>query len=76
MEVKLPGHKYRTQKSMQKAIKACTLINAGMSVVDVAKLFGVTRTRVYQWKNAVVQYGKDALKRPEKATKFQLEDLT
>lgn len=57
MEVKLPGHKLRTEQAMARAVKACTLINAGIAVADVAKQFGVSRARVYQWRDLVVQYG-------------------
>jgi len=56
MEVKLPGHKKRFEVAMAKAVKACTLINGGMSVAEVAKRFDVTRARVYQWTKLVVQY--------------------
>ena len=59
MEVKLPGHKHRHPDTLEKATKACTLINGGMRVVDVAKRFKVTRARVYQWVKLVVTYGHE-----------------
>ena len=61
MEVKLPGHKPSLDETMRKAVKACQYINAGMRVADVAKKLGVTKGRVYQWRNLVVQYGHEKL---------------
>lgn len=61
MEVKLRGREIQFQQTMDKAIRACTDLNAGMRVVDVAKRYKVTRARVYQWRNLVIQFGHEKL---------------
>lgn len=61
MEVKLPGHKARYDKMIKKAVKACTLMNGGMPVAEIAKRMGVTKARVYQWRNLVIQYGHERI---------------
>jgi len=59
MEVKLPGHINRTRKRLDKAIRACTDINAGMTTAEVAKKYGVSQSCIYQWKDLVVAHGNE-----------------
>lgn len=61
MEVNLPGHKKRFEEAMKKAVKACTLMNGGMPVAKIAKRMGVSKARVYQWRNLVIQYGHERI---------------
>ena len=61
MKVKLPGHAKRTRKRLDRAIKACTLINGGMSVADVAKIMKVSRWCIYKWVKLVVAYGHEEI---------------
>lgn len=61
MDFKLRGREIQRQRTLEKAIRACTDMNGGMTAIEIAKRYKVSRARVYQWMDLVIQYGHEKL---------------